>query len=188
MLKRGAFAAIVACMFSVPALAQCQTVAGAVCAPAGSARVGAASGSVFLSSGGNFMPVRSGAIVGPGQTIVSRSGLAQVALGNTCSTSLPANSILTITQSNGQICASRMAAPIQQANLNGSVPGAEFQGGPGGGGGFGGGPFGPGGIFGGGGGGGLGGLGLGLGLAGIAGAVGIGVAINNANNNSPISP
>lgn len=139
------FIAIAILGFSIPgaALAQgCQAPAAnpadaagvqTSCSPAGSPLVSGLSGNVSLVRAGNIIRLENGAQLLAGDRVIAREGSANVAIGATCSASIAANSITTITRSGGLTCVSQRpvspvantlnpaAQPAAQASLPGAV-------------------------------------------------------------------
>jgi hypothetical protein len=85
------------------ARADCQNMDAAVCGP-GNGTFSNVSGDIVLGRGGGITPAISGASILAGDRILVRSGVAQVSLGPSCSASVAAGSIATVTQQNNLTC------------------------------------------------------------------------------------
>lgn len=88
----------------------CQTQARNICAPAGSARLLSATGDVLLSRGAGFAEIAPGASLAAGDRLLVKNGAAKIALGGSCQAALRANSMITLVEKNGSLCAARLSA------------------------------------------------------------------------------
>lgn len=89
----------------------CQTQAKAMtCAPAGSAHLSATTGDVLMSRGVGFSQVKPGTALVAGDRLLVKQGKANLALGPSCQTQLGANSMVTLVEKDGVLCAAQLAA------------------------------------------------------------------------------
>src|SRR4051812_25737496 len=112
-----------AMLLPLPALAQdapggCRTEGLNVCVNAGSARLSAAAGDVLLSRGKGFAQISAGEVLSPGDRLLIKKGSANLALGPSCRTKLGPNSMVAITEKDGLICASPVAADASAAGAD----------------------------------------------------------------------
>src|SRR5688500_16465985 len=89
---------------------RCETQGKSTCAPAGSARLTAASGTVLLSRGPGFAEVKPGASLVAGDRLLVKQGSADVAFGPACRTPLGPNSMVTLVEKDGVLCATRLSS------------------------------------------------------------------------------
>ncbi|MDB5594711.1 MAG: hypothetical protein JWM36_1672 [Hyphomicrobiales bacterium] len=109
----------------------CQVQAKNLCAPAGAARLTAASGDVLLSRGAGFAEIKPGTALVAGDRLLVSQGSAQLALGPSCQTNLRAHSMVTLVQKDGTLCAARLSS---DPDTLAQGRGGDEQGGEGGGG------------------------------------------------------
>ncbi len=88
-----------------------------LCANAGSASLTSVAGSVMLARGGNLLAITADTVLVPGDRVVARGGSANLSLGSSCSTSIPANSSVTISGAGGQLCADQRSIVNPSAGL-----------------------------------------------------------------------
>jgi hypothetical protein len=96
--------------FAEQAPADCQIQAKSVCTPASSATLSSATGSVLLSRGTGFAEIKAGAALAAGDRIIVKQGGANVALGPTCNKKMGPNSMVTIVQRDGVLCAAGLTS------------------------------------------------------------------------------
>src|SRR3954469_24147610 len=88
----------------------CETQAKSVCAPVSSARLTSATGAVLLSRGTGFAEVKSGASLVAGDRLLVKQGSADVAFGPSCRTPLGPNSMVTLVEKGGVLCAAQLSS------------------------------------------------------------------------------
>lgn len=96
--------------FAQQAPAGCDIQAKSVCTPASSAVLSSATGSVLLSRGTGFSEIKAGAALTAGDRIIVKQGGANVALGPTCNKKMGPNSMVTIVQRDGVLCAAGLTS------------------------------------------------------------------------------
>jgi len=101
-----------------PPAGSCQTQGVNVCLAGGAARLSAVSGEVLLSRGAGFAQIGAGEGLTAGDRLLVKKGKATLALGPSCRTTLGANSMVTITQSEGVTCASPVSADPSTAGAD----------------------------------------------------------------------
>ena len=89
---------------------RCETQAKSVCAPVASARLTSATGAVLLSRGTGFAEVKSGASLVAGDRLLVKQGSADVAFGPSCRTPLGPNSMVTLVEKGGVLCAAQLSS------------------------------------------------------------------------------
>ena len=89
---------------------RCETQAKSVCAPVSSARLTSATGAVLLSRGAGFAEVKSGASLVAGDRLLVKQGSADVAFGPSCRTPLGPNSMVTLVEKGGVLCATQLSS------------------------------------------------------------------------------
>ena len=89
---------------------RCATQGKSICAPAASARLTSTNGTVLLSRGTGFAEVKSGASLVAGDRLLVKQGSADVAFGPSCRTPLGPNSMVTLVEKDGVLCASRLSS------------------------------------------------------------------------------
>jgi hypothetical protein len=99
----------------------CQVQAKNLCAPVTSAQLTAASGAVLLSRGTGFAEIKAGAALVAGDRLLVKQGSAKLSLGGTCQTTLGPQSMVTLVQKDGVLCAARLSSdPSSVAQANGN--------------------------------------------------------------------
>jgi hypothetical protein len=88
----------------------CETQARSTCAPAASARLTSANGTVLLSRGTGFAEVKAGASLVAGDRLLVKQGSADLAFGPSCRTPLGPNSMVTLVEKDGVLCAARLSS------------------------------------------------------------------------------
>jgi hypothetical protein len=88
----------------------CEMQAKSVCAPVSSARLTSATGAVLLSRGAGFAEVKSGASLVAGDRLLVKQGSADVAFGPSCRTPLGPNSMVTLVEKGGVLCAAQLSS------------------------------------------------------------------------------
>ena len=89
---------------------RCETQAKSMCAPVSSARLTSANGAVLLSRGTGFAEVKSGASLVAGDRLLVKQGSADVAFGPSCRTPLGPNSMVTLVEKDGVLCAAQLSS------------------------------------------------------------------------------
>ena len=89
---------------------RCETQAKSVCAPVSSARLTSATGAVLLSRGAGFAEVKSGASLVAGDRLLVKQGSADVAFGPSCRTPPGPNSMVTLVEKGGVLCAAQLSS------------------------------------------------------------------------------
>lgn len=85
--------------------ASCQTVARNMCAPGGVGQLANAQGTVLISRGIGFAEIEAGAPLKAGDRILVKNGTATLALGASCTVPLKKNSMATLINRDGSLCA-----------------------------------------------------------------------------------
>src|SRR5829696_1452337 len=83
---------------SVSTATRCETQVKSTCAPAASARLTSANGTVLLSRGAGFAEIQSGASLVAGDRLLVKKGSADIAFGPSCRTQLGPNSMVTLVE------------------------------------------------------------------------------------------
>jgi hypothetical protein len=89
---------------------RCEPLAKSTCAPVSSARLTSANGTVLLSRGTGFAEVKLGASLVAGDRLLVKQGSADVALGPSCRAPLGPNSMVTLVEKDGVLCAARLSS------------------------------------------------------------------------------
>jgi hypothetical protein len=90
--------------------ARCEVQAKSICTNAGSVSLSAATGVVLLSRGAGFAEASPGSELSAGDRIIVKHGVASVDLGPSCKKQLGANSLVTIVQRDGLLCAASLTS------------------------------------------------------------------------------
>lgn len=90
-----------------PCQAYCATHAG----PGAPAVLNGVQGSVLASTGAGYSTAQNGASLKPGDQVLVNDGSATVLLNSTCPAQLTANTVWTITNADGSLCAVASPAP-----------------------------------------------------------------------------
>jgi hypothetical protein len=88
----------------------CERQAKSICAPAVSARLIGASGDVLLSRGVGFAEIKAGATLVAGDRLLVKQGSAEISIGPACQAKLGTNSLITLVEKNGRLCAAGLLA------------------------------------------------------------------------------
>jgi hypothetical protein len=89
---------------------RCETQAKSTCASVPSARLTSPKGTVLLSRGAGFAEIKSGAALFAGDRLLVKQGLADVAFSPSCRTPLGPNSMVTLVEKDGVLCAARLSS------------------------------------------------------------------------------
>jgi len=88
----------------------CERQAKSVCARAVSARLTGASGDILLSRGVGFAEVKAGATLVTGDRLLVKQGSAEIGIGPACQAKLGTNSMVTLVEKDGLLCAAGLLA------------------------------------------------------------------------------
>jgi len=89
---------------------RCEMQAKSTCASVPSARLTSAKGTVLLSRGAGFTEATSGAPLFAGDRLLVKEGAADVAFSPSCQTPVGPNSMVTLVEKDGVLCAARLSS------------------------------------------------------------------------------